>query len=301
MVDKNVRQGVLCALGAYVFWGVIPVYFKAVESVSPLEILAHRVVWSVVLLFAIIFYARLWGKLLAVLSDSRTIKLLISSSLFVSANWLIFIWAISNNRILETSLGYFINPLVSVFFATIFLGERLRPVQLLAIFIAFCGVLNQLISFGSLPLVAIGLAVSFAFYGLIRKKISIDPIIGLCVETSLLLPVALAYLFWLNSQGEMSFMYSGKINTGLLLLAGIVTAFPLVLFAAAANRLSLTSLGIFQYVAPSISFILAVFIYHEPFGLTQIVTFSLIWIAVCLFCYEAIRFQRSNSAALDRP
>ncbi|MES9900036.1 MAG: EamA family transporter RarD [Sedimenticola sp.] len=294
--SDSTKKGLIYATLAFGLWGFGPIYFKAVASVEPMEVLAHRVIWSLFFLALVISWNRGWSALGQLLSERKKLLWLFTTSVIVSSNWLVFIWAVANDRILEASLGYYINPLFSVLLAMLVLGERLRPLQGVAIAIAVLGVVNQILTFGELPLVALVLAVTFGFYGLLRKIVAVDPVHGLTVETLLLLPFALIYLFWLDSTGGMSFIHAGpKINL-LLIAAGLVTAVPLIYFAAATNRLSLTVVGLFQYLAPSMTFLLAVFLYHEPFGGTQVVTFSTIWFALALFTLEGWRYQRKQRA-----
>lgn len=292
MLANKSSQGAACAIAAYGFWGLIPIYFKSIDSAHPGEILAHRIVWSVVLLFVALALMGKLGELKSSLTTINKLKPLLLSSLLISVNWLIFIWAINNERVLETSLGYYINPLVSVFLAMVVLKEQLNRLQWAAIAIASLGVINQLISFGQAPIVALSLAFSFAGYGLVRKKISVNPFVGLAVETIILAPLALLYFLWISGQNQMAFTNISLAFDCLLILSGFITAFPLVMFAAAANRLSLTALGIFQYLAPSVSFVLAVVLYNEPFGVSQIITFSLIWGALAVFCIDGFRKNR---------
>lgn len=292
MSKTDVKQGIVFALTAYIFWGLIPLFFKLLDAAGPGEILAHRIIWSVLLLLVLLKTLGKFDDLVATLSSLQRLLPLAVSSILISTNWLVFIWAINSERVLETSLGYYINPLVSVFLATIVLKEKLSHLQLAAIAIAGLGVLNQLIMFGEAPWVALTLAFSFGGYGLVRKKINVDPFVGLTVETLLLMPIAVGYLLVLQSSGEGVFLkLDGRLDL-LLLLSGAVTAFPLVMFGAAARRLSLTALGLFQYIAPSVSFLLAILLFGETFGVTEVITFSLIWIALAIFCADSLKSYR---------
>ncbi|MFK7863207.1 MAG: EamA family transporter RarD [Pseudohongiellaceae bacterium] len=292
MSETDVKQGIVFALTAYIFWGLIPLFFKLLDAAGPGEILAHRIIWSVLLLLVLLKTLGKFDDLVATLSSLQRLLPLAVSSILISTNWLVFIWAINSERVLETSLGYYINPLVSVFLATIVLKEKLSHLQLAAIAIAGLGVLNQLIMFGEAPWVALTLAFSFGGYGLVRKKINVDPFVGLTVETLLLMPIAVGYLLVLQSSGEGVFLkLDGRLDL-LLLLSGAVTAFPLVMFGAAARRLSLTALGLFQYIAPSVSFLLAILLFGETFGVTEVITFSLIWIALAIFCADSLKSYR---------
>ncbi len=296
--ENLTRQGVLFALGAFSLWGLAPIYFKAVATISPMEVLAHRVIWSVFFLLLLISATRQWKPLFTLIGERKTLLRLLFTAFLISINWLIFIWAVGASRIIETSLGYYINPLISVILAMLFLGERLRPIQWVAIAIALAGVINQIIIVGSIPLVALALAFSFGFYGLVRKKISVNPIIGLTVETLLLMPFALLYLGWLAFNNGLMFTHQGMTIDLLLIAAGLVTSLPLICFAAATNRLSLTSMGLIQYVAPSLTFLLAILVYDEPFGASQLVTFGCIWGALVLFTIEGYHYQRRKQIAM---
>jgi len=288
------RKGILFALCAYGMWGLFPIYFKSVAAVSPLEVLSHRIIWSVIFLALFIIATGRWQTLLGNLRPTKVLASLGASAVLISINWGVFIWAVGQGHILETSMGYFINPLVSLLLGMVFLGERLRSVQWIAISMAVAGVAYQLILLGSLPWVALVLACSFGTYGLLRKQIVIDPFSGLLIETLLLSPFALCYLFWLEQQNQLTFL-SGSIATSwLLIAAGIVTSLPLICFAAGVKRLTLTINGLLMYITPSITFMLAVVVYDEPMDLNRLVTFALIWAGLILFTAEGIwRGRRS--------
>jgi chloramphenicol-sensitive protein RarD len=271
------------ALSAFLIWGGAPIYFKAVAEVPSLEILAHRIVWSAVLVALLLFVLRRWHAVRATLTNGRLLATLTVSSLLVSINWLIFIWAVTHNRILETSLGYFINPLVLIVLGVLFLRERLNPWQWCAVLLAAAGVGNLMAQYGQLPWVALTLAVTFGLYGLIRKVAMVDAFTGLFVETLIVCPLALGYLIYLGYEGSGVFTRLGWRLDLLLVFSGVVTASPLILFAQAARHLRLSTLGFFQYIAPSMSFLLAVFIYNEPFTLVHGVTFGCIWLALVIY------------------
>ena len=289
MFDKKTMQGAYFALAAYVFWGIVPIYFKLIGHVSPGEILGQRVIWSVVLLLCILAITRQLGALRV---EAAIIKQLVVTSSLLSLNWLVFIYAILNNNIVETSLGYFINPLISVFLGMIFLSERLRPLQWVAVAIASAGIIFQLVYYGRVPLIALTLAFSFGIYGLVRKNLNLPSVVGLTLESMIMLPFALAGLAWLYQAGQLNFGNAGLQTTTLLMLGGFVTSFPLLCFAAAVTRLSLITMGMFQYLAPSLSLIIAVTIYNEPFGFDRIITFSCIWVALLIFTTEAFYHHR---------
>lgn len=289
MFEKNTLQGAYFALTAYLFWGVVPIYFKWVDHVSPWEILSHRVIWALVLLLCILTYTGELGKLKV---ETRQLKVLVATAILLSINWLVFIYAVVNNNIIETSLGYFINPLVSVLLGVLFLKEGLRPLQWLAILIATTGIMVELIMFGSIPWIALTLAFSFGFYGLLRKNLNLHSIAGLTLETMIVAPIGLVYLIWLANSGEMVFAHEALSTDALLMLGGFVTSFPLLCFAAAVTRLSLTSMGMFQYIAPSLSLIVAVFLYDETFGLSRAIMFCCIWIALLISSIETYTYHR---------
>lgn len=292
MDAKQTRQGVLLALAAYFIWGIAPAYFKLISFVPADEILTHRVIWSFFFMVALISISRQWSQLKRLLHMPKKIALLALSAVLIGGNWLLFIWSVNNNHMLEASLGYFINPLVNVLLGMLFLGERFRRMQWLAVALAATGVLVQLWTFGSLPIIALGLAFSFAFYGLVRKKIAVDAQTGMLIETLWLLPVAAIWLFGI-ADSPTSHMADNPWSLNLLLIAaGIVTTIPLLCFTGAATRLRLSTLGFFQYIGPTLMFLLAVTFYGEVPGADKMVTFAFIWAALALFIADAIYTQR---------
>lgn len=280
-------QGYLYAILAFGFWGLVPIYFKMVSSVSPAEVLTHRIIWSVALLFGIVLLSKQVGSFKLLLKDYHKIKYLFLSSFLVSSNWLIFIWAVSNDKITEASLGYYINPLVNFTLGIIFFKDRPNRWQQVAIALAFLAIAYQIVILGSLPIVSLALAFSFAFYGLIRKKINLPSVTGLYIETLILFPIALLYFLYLIVNGQNAFIFPPNAISYLLLLAGIITVVPLLWFNTAATKISLTHLGFFQYIGPTVSFLLAIFMYHEPFNQDKLVTFILIWCALFIFSADA--------------
>lgn len=292
MEKDQATQGAVFALGAYTLWGIAPMYFKQLTRVPAYEILTHRVIWSFLLLLVLLSMLKFWPRVRAMLRQPRYLALLTLSSCIIGLNWLVFIWAVNNNHMLDASLGYYINPLFNIVLAMLFLGERFRPVQWLAVALAASGVVIQLVVFGSLPWVALVLAVSFGFYGLIRKKVPVDPVTGLMLETLVLLPLAAIYLFGF-AESTTSQMSTNTLNTNLWLIsAGIVTTAPLLLFAGAAKRLRLSTLGFFQYIGPSLMFLLAVLIYDEPFTQDKVITFALIWLSLVIYSWDGIKQRR---------
>ncbi|MBE4575583.1 EamA family transporter [Vibrio navarrensis] len=291
--QQRARQGVLLAIGAYTMWGIAPIYFKSISSVSALEILSHRVVWSFFLLAALLHFGRNWRTVSAVITNKSKMLYLVSTAILVGVNWLIFIWAVNANHMLDASLGYYINPLFNVLLGMIFLGERLRKLQWFAVALADCGVLVQLVMFGSVPIVAIALAMSFGVYGLLRKKVSVDAQTGLFIETLVMLPAAAIYLLFIASTPTSNLLDNPASLNILLVAAGVVTTLPLLCFTGAATRLKLSTLGFFQYIGPSLMFLLAVLIYGEAFTSDKAITFAFIWGALVLFSFDGLRNNRN--------
>ena len=284
------RLGQIYAVLAFLFWGAIaPIYFKQVASVDPVEVLIHRIIWSFILLIPLIFITKQFNVLRTLIKDIKKIKYLAISTFFISINWLVFIWAVSNDKIMETALGYYINPLVNVLLGYLFFSERMTKNQYIAIFIALLAVVYQLITLGEIPLVSLILAFSFGFYGMIRKKINVGSIVGLFVETLILLPFALIYLYYIISNETISFLNSSEYISLMLSLGGAITIIPLLLFNGAATRMRLTTLGFFQYIGPSCAFLLALFVYNEEFNFDRLITFSLIWFALVIFSLDSLK------------
>ncbi|EHH0751247.1 TPA: EamA family transporter RarD [Vibrio vulnificus] len=292
--QQKARQGVLLALGAYTMWGIAPIYFKSLAAVSPLEILSHRVVWSFFLLAALLHFGRHWRTVRDVLTSKSKMLYLVTTAILVGANWLIFIWAVNANHMLDASLGYYINPLINVLLGMLFLGERLRKLQWFAVTLAACGVLVQLVVFGSVPIVAIALAFSFGFYGLLRKKVSVDAQTGLFIETLVMLPAAAIYLLFIANTPTSNMLANPSQLNLLLIAAGVVTTLPLLCFTGAATRLKLSTLGFFQYIGPSLMFLLAVLIYGEAFTSDKALTFAFIWGALVVFSFDGLRYRRNS-------
>ncbi|MGR5125887.1 EamA family transporter RarD [Vibrio harveyi] len=295
--QQRSRQGVLLAIGAYTMWGIAPIYFKSIAEVSPLEILSHRVIWSFFLLAALLHFGRHWRSVRDIIKNKTKVMFLVSTAILVGANWLIFIWAVNSNHMLDASLGYYINPLINVLLGMVFLGERLRKLQWFAVVLAACGVLVQLIVFGSVPVVAIALAMSFGFYGLLRKKVSVEAQTGLFIETLVMLPAAAIYLLFIASSPTSNMLDNPMLLNTLLIAAGVITTLPLLCFTGAATRLKLSTLGFFQYIGPSLMFLLAVLIYGEPFTSDKAITFAFIWGALVVFSFDGLRNNRKSRKA----
>jgi chloramphenicol-sensitive protein RarD len=280
--NAETRTGLFAAMGAYVLWGFLPLYFKLLGETSPTVILAHRIVWSVPTALILIAAAGKWGELVGLRKQPKVLFTLLGSSLAIAANWTIYIWAVTNHRVLEGSLGYFINPLITFLFAAFFFGERFRPLQLVAVGVAAAGVLNQTLVVGQFPWISLSLALSFAIYGAIRKTTPVDSRVGFGMEAVWLAPAAAAYLLFFLPAGAQAFGTGEPSLVALLLLAGPVTAAPLILFAIGARRLKLSTIGVLQYIGPSLQFALALWL-GEPFTPGHAVTFGLIWLGVILF------------------
>ena len=295
--QQRARQGVLLAVGAYTMWGIAPIYFKSIAEVSPLEILSHRVIWSFFLLAALLHFGRQWRSVRDIIKNKTKMMYLVSTAILVGANWLIFIWAVTSNHMLDASLGYYINPLINVLLGMVFLGERLRKLQWFAVALAACGVLVQLIVFGSVPVVAIALAMSFGFYGLLRKKVSVEAQTGLFIETLVMLPAASIFLFFIASTPTSNMFENPWQLNALLIAAGVITTLPLLCFTGAATRLKLSTLGFFQYIGPSLMFLLAVLIYGEPFTSDKAITFAFIWGGLVVFSFDGLRNNRKSRKA----
>ena len=286
---KEEKLGYIFAIFAFLFWGAVsPIYFKEVGGVTALEVLMHRVVWSFLILIPLVYLTKQTEVLKLLLKNKNKLKYLLYSTFFVSINWLIFIWAVANERIMEASLGYYINPLINIALGFIFFGERMTRNQNIAIVIAFLAVLYQIIALGTLPLVSLSLAVSFALYGMIRKKVDVGSIVGLFVETLMLMPLAIVYILYLFNTNSMAFLNESDYITFMLTLGGLATIIPLLLFNGAATRMKLSTLGFFQYIGPTCAFLLAVFVYNEEFNFDKLITFALIWLALIIFSLDAI-------------
>jgi len=291
------NHGVVFALLAYVLWGIFPVYFKQVQAVSPLEMLALRVIWSLVFVAGVLAVLGRWQWIRQLLREPRRLGWFTLSAVVVSINWLIYIWAVGEGRIVDASLGYFINPLLNVLIGAVFLHERLRLAHWVAVLLAAVAVTWLTWQAGRLPWIGLTLAASFATYGLVRKKAPLGAIEGLAVETTLLMPIALAYAGWLMVQHQSVFVDAlgdGRYGlVGWLLLAGPITAVPLLLFAAGARRIPFATLGILQYVGPSLQLLIGVWIYGEAFEPAKLAAYSLIWLGFAVFSVESLWRWRS--------
>ncbi|MDM8540189.1 EamA family transporter RarD [Desulfococcaceae bacterium HSG9] len=293
--QKETLTGVLNAIGAFLIWGLSPIYFKILAHVSTFEILLHRMVWSFFFLFPIVILTGRWKEFSAAIANRRTLLILIGTTLLVSGNWFVFIWAINSGKILQTSLGYFINPLINVLLGMLFLKERLRPAQTASVILAAAGVFYMTIESGTFPWIALFLAISFSFYGLVRKIAAVNALVGVTVETMLLFFPASTYLYYLNTLGTGAFQSINASTDILLMGTALVTALPLLLFTAGARCINFATLGMLQYIAPSGTFILAVYVYNEPFQTVQLIAFILIWISLIIYSADSVIASGSGS------
>jgi len=291
--DKTaLRGGIIFAISAYTMWGIAPLYFKLIDHINADEILVHRIVWSTVLLLLVVLLTKRWRSFIDTITQPKVVLQLTISATFLAGNWFMFIWAVNNDHLLDASLGYYINPLFSVALGVIFLGERLRPWQLFAVGLAFVGVMIQLIMIGSLPIISLALASSFGIYGLLRKKLPLDSFVGLLIESLMMLPIAMIYWLVFLKTSTTNMLDNALSLNMLLVCAGIVTTAPLLCFSAATKRMTLTALGFFQYIGPSIMFILATFYYQEPLYFAKLITFACIWSALAIFSFDSVRARR---------
>ena len=290
------NPGILYALAAYVLWGLLPIYWKWLLAVPAVQVVGHRIAWSFIMLLVFILITRQWQRFRSGL-NRRSLSLYLLASTLLTVNWLVYVWAVNAGNIIETSLGYFINPLVSIVFGMVFLRERLRPGQWVPVLLAASGVIYLTFMFGSLPWIALTLAFTFGFYGLVKKIAPLGSLHGLTLETGFVFVPAVCYLVYVELAGTGRFGHLGPETDLLMIGAGLITIAPLLLFASAASRISLTLVGIMQYIAPTIQFLIGVFMYHEPFSRERLVGFALVWIALLLFTLEGIYVRHMRAAA----
>ena len=290
-MSSELRLGLTCGFGAYLIWGGLPLYFRLLDHIGPVEMLAHRILWGLPTAILFIAIARRWSELRRALTLRRLGYLAISSAL-IATNWLVYIWAVSAERVTEASLGYFINPLVSVLLGMVFFSETLRRAQWIAIAIAACGVAVLTVELGRLPWVSLILCFSFATYGAVRKKVAVDSRVGFAIETALLFPAAFIWLAWFQQTDGGGWLGDGTWIDWFIPLAGPITAVPLILFALAAKRLKLATIGMMQYLTPTLQFMIAVILFREPFGPVDAVAFGLIWTALVVFTVDSVLGER---------
>lgn len=291
------RKGILCAISAYIVWGLLPIYLKMMQHIAPLEILLHRMLWSLVFLMIVLTCKRHFRWIKTLVKNPKIILFFIASAISIAINWFIYIWSVNNNHVVDASLGYFLLPLVNVTLGYFILKERLRAGQWCAVAIAALGVLWLAIDAGQIPWIAFSLAITFGIYGLLRKTAALETLEGLSLETAILAPFALSWLIFMAKNNHSAFIYGDDSTRALLMLAGPITAIPLLLFAAAARQIPLYLLGFLQYIGPTLQMLLGVFLWHESFALSKIIGFAIIWSALGIFSIESILFTRRKKAS----
>jgi chloramphenicol-sensitive protein RarD len=291
------NKGIYYAIGAYALWGLLPIYWKLLNHVPVMQLLSHRILWSFVTIMVVILLSRQWHMFRKAISNRHVLGIYLVTALLVGLNWLIYVWAVQHGFVVETSLGYFINPLISVLMGVIFLRERLRIGQWAPIGIATLGVLYLTFSYGSLPWISLSLAFSWATYALVKKLAPLTSLFGLALETAVLLLPAFFYLIFVEGSSQGVFLHETPTSDLLLIGTGIATTVPLLLFALAVVRIPLSLTGILQYIAPTIQFLLGVFVFKEGFSRSQFIGFSLVWIALILFAVEGLVTFRAKSIA----
>jgi len=296
--EDRINYGIICGAASYLLWGILPIFWKFLQGTPADEILAHRILWSFALVLIIIFAKREWGKFLALLRDRKSMAYIAACSIMITFNWFLFIWCVNNNHIIESSLGFYINPLMSVLLGTVVLKEKLNGYQKAAIFIAAAGVLAMIAVYGSFPWIPLALATSFGVYGLFKKKVNVDPTVGLATETLVTAPFAAGYIIWLGSSGTGVFGASAAI-TILLLFAGVVTAIPLMLFAEGARNIKLSTMGFLQYLSPTISLIIGILLYNEQLTQVNMIGLGFIWLALAVYSYSVLKPQRKALSIED--
>lgn len=280
------NKGIWNGLAAYAMWGFFPIYWKLLHDVPALQVIGHRIGWSFLLLIAVILFTRQWKDFRSAALVPKVIGIYAAAGILLTINWLIYVWGVNAGFIVETSLGYFINPLISVLLGVLFLHERLRTMQWIPVGLAAAGVLYLTVTYGRLPWIALSLAFSFGIYGLVKKLAPLGSLYGLTLETALVFPLALIYLLFVQTTGTGAFLHEGALTDILLIGTGIVTSIPLLMFASAARQIPLTMIGVLQYIAPTLQFLIGIFLYHEPFDRSRLIGFSMVWLALIIFWVE---------------
>lgn len=280
------NKGILSGIGAYALWGFFPIYWKYLHDVPALQVIGHRIGWSFLLLMLVILVSGQWNEFGSSVSQPKVIGIYTIAGVLLSINWLVYVWGVNAGFIVETSLGYFINPLLSVLLGVIFLRERLRPAQWIPVAIAAIGVIYLTAVYGRLPWIALSLAFSFGFYGLVKKLAPLGSLHGLTLETGIVFPAALIYLLIVEASGTGAFLHDSTLIDLFLVGAGVVTTIPLLMFASAAREIPLTLIGLLQYIAPTLQFLIGVFIYKEPFDRSHFIGFGIVWVALVIFWVE---------------
>ncbi len=281
------NKGILNGIAAYALWGFFPIYWKFLHQVSAFQVIGHRISWSFILLIIIILLTRQWKDFRSAALTPKIIGIYAIASVLLTINWLVYVWGVNAGFIVETSLGYFINPLLSVLLGVIFLRERLRSTQWIPVAIAAAGVIYLTVVYGRLPWIALSLAFSFGFYGFVKKLAPLGSLYGLTLETGIVFPIALIYLLVVELNGTGAFLHESTSTTTLLIGAGAVTTIPLLMFASAAKQIPLSVVGLLQYIAPTIQFLIGVFLYKEPFDQSHLIGFGIVWVALIIFWVES--------------
>jgi chloramphenicol-sensitive protein RarD len=290
------NKGIWYGIGAYLLWGLFPFYWKWLQSVPAIQVISHRIIWSFILLALIVLVTRQWTAFRTAAFSWRVVLIYLVSAILLSINWLTYVWAVNAGFVVETSLGYFINPLLSVLLGVVFLREKLRPWQWALIGLAALGVTYVAVSYGQFPWIALTLAFSFGIYGYVKKAAPLGSLFGLTLETSLLFLPAVGFLLVMERQGQGAFLHAGPIKDVLMAGAGVVTTIPLLLFASAAQRIPLSMVGVLQYITPTMQFLLGVFVYREPFNQSHLIGFCIVWLALILFWVEGYLASRRRAA-----
>jgi chloramphenicol-sensitive protein RarD len=294
------NKGPWYAVGAYATWGFLPVYLKLLQHVPALQLISHRILWSCIMLCCTVLLSRQWAAFRSAVVTPRVIKVYLAAALLIGINWLVYVWAVNSGFIIESSLGYFINPLFSVFLGVVLLRERPRPWQWIAIGFATAGVLYLTLAYGHPPWIALILASTFGIYGLVKKIGPLGSLHGLTLETGILVVPALLYLLYSDSIGQGAFLHAGAVSDMLLVGTGLVTAVPLLMFASAAPRIPLSLLGVLQYIAPTLQFLLGVLVYREPFTQSQFIGFGSVWAGLIIFGAEGFLAHRSQKSLAEQ-
>ncbi|WP_432737872.1 EamA family transporter RarD [Maridesulfovibrio sp. FT414] len=288
-MNKNTHEGLFFAAGAFIMWGLLPIYWKALKAVPSIELLCNRVVWSMFFVGALLSMKKRWPEVRTAFCDTKGKLMLCASSCLIGCNWLLYIWAVNNGHVVDTSMGYYMTPFMNALLGFIFMNERLNRLQVAAIALAACGVAWSIFDYGRIPAVALTLAVSFALYGLVRKMMKVESLPGLFIETAVLFPISAGYIIWLAATGDVSYTRVGLLENLLLLGAGAATSTPLIFFAHGARRLRLATLGMMQYIAPTLALLIGVLMYGEPFGETRFITFAFIWAGIIIYVADGLR------------
>jgi chloramphenicol-sensitive protein RarD len=290
--QKDDRVGMWYATATFISWGILPIYWNSMEQVPSLQILAHRFVWSFIFVAILITIKKQWPLIKQVFSNLKTVFYIVGCAIFISANWFIYIWSVTNNHVIECSLGYYINPLISIAFGMIFFRERLNKWQTVSLCLASISVIILTIQYGQIPWISLSLALTFALYGLFKKLVQADAMISLALETMIMAPFALIYLVFLEANGTGAIAHVSPLVMVLLICSGIITALPLLWFAIGSKRVSMFTMGFLQYIAPSLNLILGIFFFHETFTSIEFISFGFIWLALLIFTFSRMRLSK---------